>query len=121
MGDAEAIHEFVKQIFTILFGDFSWILVVALVAYGFKNIVTEIVEGVIFYYNGSLKVNDIIYIDGHKKARITRKGFLKTTLYLYNKQDRPYRMVVIPNTRLKFFTIEKPLYENIGDFTDEDP
>ena len=50
-------------------------------------------------------VDDIVYINGVKKARIVRQGIYKTTFYLYDHQ----RKFVVPNDRLWLLNIEKEL------------
>lgn len=109
MGTSQDIQEFIKEIFSILFGEFSWIFLVGLIVYGFKNVITEIVEGILFYYNDSFRVDDIVYLTGSRKARITKIGFLKTTMYIYNEEDKAYRTLVVPNTKLTGMMLEKPL------------
>ena len=67
-----------------LAGDYGWMLLIAFAALTFKNIITRLVEGIMFFIGSDYQLDDVVYIDGTKKVRITRQGITKTTFYVYN-------------------------------------
>ena len=105
MGSVE--HQLEKIVSTII-GDFGWLVIAALFALTFKNTIQRIVEGIMFFFGGDFKVDDIVYISGTKKVRITRKGLTKTTFYVYDTK----RKLIIRNDRLPYLMLEKSLPQN---------
>ena len=100
-------HQLERIVSTII-GDFGWLVIAALFALTFKNIIQRIVEGIMFFFGGDFKVDDIVYISGTKKVRITRKGLTKTTFYVYDTK----RKLIIRNDKLPHLMLEKTLPQN---------
>jgi hypothetical protein len=61
--------------------------------------------GIQFLWGNDFNVDDIVYINGNKKARIVRQGIFKTTFYLY-EHDRKF---IVPNDRIWTLNLEKEL------------
>ena len=97
-----------ESIVSTIIGDFGWLVVAAIFALTFKNTIQRIVEGVMFFFGGDYKVDDIVYIGGTKKVRITRKGLTKTTFYVYDTK----RKLIIRNDKLPHLMLEKTLPQN---------
>ena len=103
-----------EHVISKLAGDMGWMVIAAIAVLTFKNTIQRVVEGMMFFVGGDYKVDDIAYIQGTKKVRITRKGLTKTTFYVYDTK----RKLIIRNDRLPNLMLEKSLPQN-GD-TDED-
>ena len=103
-----------EQVVSKLAGDMGWMILAAIAVLTFKNTIQRVVEGMMFFVGGDYKVDDIVYIQGTKKVRITRKGLTKTTFYVYDTK----RKLIIRNDRLPNLMLEKSLPQN-GD-SDED-
>ena len=97
-----------ESIVSTIIGDFGWLVVAAIFALTFKNTIQRIVEGIMFFFGGDYKVDDIVYIGGTKKVRITRKGLTKTTFYVYDTK----RKLIIRNDKLPHLMLEKTLPQN---------
>jgi hypothetical protein len=97
-----------EKIVSTMIGDFGWLVIAALFALTFKNTIQRIVEGIMFFFGGDFKIDDIVYISGTKKVRITRKGLTKTTFYVYDTK----RKLIIRNDRLPYLMLEKTLPQN---------
>lgn len=91
-----------------LAGDYGWMLLIAFAALTFKNIITRLVEGIMFFIGSDYQLDDVVYIDGTKKVRITRQGITKTTFYVYNTK----RKLIIRNDKLPHLMLEKSLPQN---------
>lgn len=74
----------------------------------FKNIIQRFVEGIMFFVGNDYNADDIVYINGTKKARITRHGLTKTVFYIYDTD----RKLIIRNDRLSSLNLEKSLPQN---------
>jgi len=105
MGSLEAQFE---HIVSTILGDFGWLIIAAIFALTFKNTIQRIVEGMMFFFGGDYKVDDIVYVGGTKKVRISRKGLTKTTFYVYDTK----RKLIIRNDRLPYLMLEKSLPQN---------
>ena len=92
-----------------LAGDYGWMLLIAFAALTFKNIITRLVEGIMFFIGSDYQLDDVVYIDGTKKVRITRQGITKTTFYVYNTK----RKLIIRNDKLPHLMLEKSLPQNL--------
>ena len=97
-----------EKIVSTIIGDFGWLMIAAIFALTFKNIIQRIVEGIMFFFGGDYKVDDIVYIGGTKKVRITRQGLTKTTFYVYDTK----RKLIIRNDKLPHLMLEKILPQN---------
>jgi len=92
------------------FGEWGAWVIGALVALAAKDSVSQFWSGVRFLMGSDFDVDDIVYINGIKKARIVRQGVYKTTFYLFD-HDRKF---VVPNNRLWLLNIEKELPQRIN-------
>lgn len=91
-----------------LSGDIAWMAVAAIVILTFKNTISRLVEGVMFFIGSDYQVDDVVYINGTKKVRITRQGITKTTFYVYDTK----RKLIIRNDKLPHLMLEKSLPQN---------
>lgn len=87
------------------FGEWGAWVIGALIALAVKDTVSQLWSGFRFLLGSDFDVDDIVYINGTKKARIVRQGIYKTTFYLYD-HDRKF---IVPNNRLWLLNIEKQL------------
>ena len=92
------------------FGEWGAWVIGALVALAAKDSVSQFWSGVRFLMGSDFDVDDIVYINGIKKARIVRQGVYNTTFYLFD-HDRKF---VVPNNRLWLLNIEKELPQRIN-------
>ena len=97
--------EELQKIIEIFIGEWGWTLIVALVTIAFKDAITKLWNGLLFLYGNDFNVDDIVWINGQKKARIVRQSVYKTTFYLYDHQ----RKFIIPNDRIWSLHLEKVL------------
>lgn len=97
--------ELVKETFSKLIGEWGWMIAMALLTIALKDSLSKLWLGVQFLFGNDFNVDDIVYINGNKKARIVRQSILKTTFYLYD-HDRKF---VIPNDRIWTLNLEKEL------------
>lgn len=98
-----SIEEIVKS----LLSEWGWMIVVALTSIAFKDSISKLWIGVQFMWGNDFNVDDIVYINGNKKARIVRQGIIKTTFYLYDHN----RKFIVPNDRIWTLHLEKELPE----------
>ncbi len=75
-----------------------------------KNTVGNMVAGAMFMFGNDFNVDDIVYIGGKTKARITRISLQKTTFHIIETD----RKLIIPNTSLYGLKCEKVLPQNGG-------
>ena len=92
-----------------LFSEYGWLFVAGLIALLVKDVMINLVKGIMIFYGHDFDNDDVIYISG-RQARIVRVGVTSTTFYM---SDRKTKMVV-PNEQLKELTIEKTLPKNGG-------
>ena len=86
----------------------AWMIIAAIAALTFKNTIQRFVEGMMFFFGSDFAADDIVYINGTKKARIIRQGFTKTTFYVYGTN----RKLIIRNDKLPHLMLEKTLPQN---------
>ena len=98
----------IEQIVSDLLGQYGWMFVVCVVVLTFKNIIQRLVEGAMFFVGNDYNADDIVYINGTKKARIIRTGLTKTVFYIYDSE----RKLIIRNDRLSTLHLEKSLLQN---------
>ena len=91
------------------FSEYGWIFIAGIIALLAKDVMTNLVKGIMIFYGHDFDNDDVIYISG-RQARIVRVGVTSTTFYM---GDRKTKMVV-PNEQLKELTIEKTLPKNGG-------
>jgi len=101
--------EQVEGIAKNLFSEYGWIFAAGIVALLAKDVMINLVKGILIFYGHDFDNDDVIYISG-RQARIVRVGVTSTTFYM---SDRKTKMVV-PNEQLKELTIEKTLGVNGG-------
>ena len=94
-----------QKIVEIFIGEWGWTLIAALITIAFKDAISKLWNGLAFLYGNDFNVDDIVWINGQKKARIVRQSVYKTTFYLYDHQ----RKFIIPNDRLWSLRLEKVL------------
>ncbi len=92
-----------------LFSEYGWIFIAGVIALLIKDVMINLVKGIMIFYGHDFDNDDVIYISG-RQARIVRVGVTSTTFYM---SDRKTKMVV-PNEQLKELTIEKTLPKNGG-------
>jgi hypothetical protein len=98
----------IERIVSDLLGQYGWMFIIGITVLTFKNIIQRFVEGVMFFIGNDYNADDIVYINGVKKARITRHGLTKTVFYIYDTD----RKLIIRNDRLSSLNLEKTLPQN---------
>ena len=96
------------------FGEWGAWVIGVLLAFAVKDSITQLWSGFRFLMGTDFDVDDIVYLNGNKKARIVRQGIYKTTFYLYDHE----RKFIVPNNRLWSLNIEKQLPKD-GEHKDE--
>jgi hypothetical protein len=92
-----------------LIGEYGWLLLIAITTILAKDMIMNLVQGLLVFMGNGFNNDDIIYISG-RQARIVRVGIRNTVFYM---TDRGTKMLV-PNEQLKHLTIEKALPKNGG-------
>tara|TARA_R110000772_G_scaffold148902_7_gene259547 strand:+ start:4830 stop:5132 length:303 start_codon:yes stop_codon:yes gene_type:complete len=98
------MEDFIKQ----YFGEWGAFVITGLVVFAIKDLISQLWQGAKFLLGNDFNKDDIVYINGGKKARIVRQNLYKTTFYVYDHQ----RKFVVPNDRLWSLNIEKSLPDN---------
>jgi len=98
----------IQKIVSDLLGQYGWMFVAGVTVLTFKNIIQRFVEGIMFFLGNDYNADDIVYINGVKKARIIRTGLTKTVFYIYDTE----RKLIIRNDRLSSLHLEKSLPQN---------
>ena len=101
----ETIIKATETIITDLIGHYGWMFVAAIAILLFKNVVSNVLDGLLFMFGHDFDVDDIVYIGGEKKARIIRQTPTKTVFHLIETD----RKLIVPNTALYNLRIEKVL------------
>lgn len=94
-----------QEVIEKLLGEWGWLIGVAIASVAFKDLVGKFWQGLTFLIGNDFNVDDIVYINGNKKARIVRQSIYKTTFYLYDH----HRKFIVPNDRIWTLHIEKSL------------
>ena len=94
-----------KEIIQQYIAEWGWLTIVAIITFAFKDSVQNFVIGVQFLWGNDFNVDDIVYINGNKRARIVRQNIWKTTFYVYDHQ----RKFIVPNNMLWRLNAEKEL------------
>jgi small-conductance mechanosensitive channel len=77
----------------------------AFLGFAVKDLIQNFFLGLQFLWGHDFDVDDIVYIQGNKKARIVRQSLWKTTFYVFPHQ----RKFIVPNSLLWKLNIEKQL------------
>tara|TARA_B110000902_G_C13855811_1_gene417045 strand:+ start:189 stop:500 length:312 start_codon:yes stop_codon:yes gene_type:complete len=94
-----------EEIAKIFIGEWGWMFVAGVFALAFRDAINKTWSGLLFLVGNDFNVDDIVWINGTKKARIVRQSVFKTTFYLYDHQ----RKFIVPNDRIWLLNIEKDL------------
>lgn len=105
MDNPEQIIQTTETIITDMIGHYGWMFIAAFALLLFKNVVSNVLDGLLFMFGHDFDVDDIVYIGGEKKARIIRQTPTKTVFHLIETD----RKLVVPNTALYSLKIEKVL------------
>ena len=105
MDNPQQIIETTETIITDMIGHYGWMFIAAFGLLLFKNVVSNVLDGLMFMFGHDFDVDDIVYIGGEKKARIIRQTPTKTVFHLIETD----RKLVVPNTALYSLKIEKVL------------
>lgn len=105
MNDPQQIIQTTETIITDMVGHYSWMFIGAFFFLLFKNVVSNVLDGLLFMFGHDFDVDDIVYINGEKRARIIRQTPTKTVFHLLETD----RKLVVPNTALYSLKIEKVL------------
>ena len=105
MDNPQQIIETTETIITDMIGHYGWMFIAAFAMLLFKNVVSNVLDGLMFMFGHDFDVDDIVYIGGEKKARIIRQTPTKTVFHLIDTD----RKLIVPNTALYSLRIEKVL------------
>lgn len=87
------------------FGEWGLWIITGLIILALRDTMSQTWQGLKFMMGNDFNNDDIVWINGNRKARIVRQGIYKTTFYLYDHN----RKFVVPNDRLWLLNIEKDL------------
>lgn len=93
-----------------LIGEYGWLFAAAFVALMAKDLLMNMVQGMIVFIGNEWKNDEILYLSG-RKARVIRKGLLITTFQMEDRQSS----MSIPNSQLKTLTVERKLPNGYAD------
>jgi hypothetical protein len=105
MDSPEEIIKATQTVVSNLMGHYGWMFLAAIAVLLFKNVVSNVLDGLLFMFGHDFDVDDIVYIGGTKKARIIRQTPTKTVFHLIETD----RKLIVPNTALYSLRIEKIL------------
>ena len=94
-----------RETIEALIGSWIWVLGVGVFTIAFKDAIAKLWGGISFLIGNDFNVDDIVYINGNKKARIVRQSIYRTTFYLYDHR----RKFIVPNDRIWSLNLEKDL------------
>jgi len=94
-----------KDIIQALISEWGWTIAVGLLTIAMRDGISKTWLGFLFLVGNDFNIDDIVYINGNKKARIVRQSIFKTTFYLYDHE----RKFIVPNDRIWTLNIEKEL------------
>lgn len=98
----------VRELVENTIGTWGWLIGAAVVSLAFKDSISKLYSGLAFLYGNDFNVDDIVWINGVKKARIVRQSVYRTTFYLYDHE----RKFIVPNDRIWSLNLEKDLEIN---------
>ena len=102
--------EQIQHIIHLITGEYGYMIVGGFIALLFKETIINLVHGAMFMWGSDFDVDDIVYINGEKKARIVRQTITKTVFYIYEND----RKMIIQNKELHKLRCEKSLPQNGG-------
>ncbi|MBT5636969.1 MAG: mechanosensitive ion channel [Candidatus Peribacter sp.] len=105
MDSPEEVIKATQTVVSDLMGHYGWMFIAAIAVLLFKNVVSNVLDGLLFMFGHDFDVDDIVYINGDKKARIIRQTPTKTVFHLIETD----RKLIVPNTALYSLRIEKIL------------
>ena len=105
MDSPEEVIKATQTVVSDLMGHYGWMFLAAIAVLLFKNVVSNVLDGLLFMFGHDFDVDDIVYINGDKKARIIRQTPTKTVFHLIETD----RKLIVPNTALYSLRIEKIL------------
>lgn len=97
--------ESIKELLQALISEWGWAIAVGLATIAMKDGISKTWSGMLFLIGNDFNTDDIVYINGVKKARIVRQSVFKTTFYLYDHG----RKFIVPNDRIWTLHLEKEL------------
>jgi len=97
--------ESVREIVEKILGEWGWLVATAVISIAFKDSISKFYTGAMFLYGNDFNVDDVVWTNGTKKARIVRQSVYRTTFYLYDHE----RKFVVPNDRIWSLNLEKDL------------
>jgi len=74
--------ESVREIVEKVLGEWGWLVATAVISIAFKDSISKFYTGAMFLYGNDFNVDDVVWINGTKKARIVRQSIYRTTFYL---------------------------------------
>ena len=112
--------EQIKDIGTILIGNYGWLFIVGFVVMLFRSTIEGLTESFKIFAGNSINVGDCVYIwiEGKKYAgRIVRLGLFKCSIIVYNVEfgadGEPYisggEDLEIQNSKIKDYTMTRPM------------
>ena len=105
MDNPQQIIETTETIITDMIGHYGWMFIAAFAILLFKNVVSNVLDGLLFMFGHDFDVDDIVYIKGTHRARIIRQTQTKTVFHMIDTD----RKLIVPNTDLYSLRIEKPM------------
>ena len=105
MDNPQEIIQTTETIITDIIGHYGWMFIAAFAVLLFKNVVSNVLDGLLFMFGHDFDVDDIVDLGGEKKARIIRQTPTKTVFHLIDTD----RKLIVPNTALYSLRIEKVL------------
>jgi hypothetical protein len=94
-----------EELAKLFIGEWGWMFVVAVATLAFRDTLSKTWQGFMFLIGNDFNRDDIVWINGVKKARIVRQSLYRTTFYLFDHQ----RKFIVPNDRIWNLNIEKDL------------
>lgn len=94
-----------RELISQYIGEWGWLIVVAAVGLTLKDTIRNLLIGLQFLWGSDFNIDDIVYINGNKRARIVRQNIWKTTFYVYDHN----RKFVVPNSMVWRLHLEKDL------------
>ena len=105
MDNPQEIINATETIISSMIGHYGWMAIAAFAVLLFKNVVSNILAGLLFMFGHDFDPDDVVYIKGDTKARIIRQTPTKTVFHIIDTD----RKLIVPNTDLYSLRIEKPL------------
>lgn len=97
--------ESIQEIAKLFISDWGWTILIGLLTIAMRDGISKTWTGMLFLIGNDFNIDDIVYINGNKRARIVRQSVFKTTFYLYDHG----RKFIVPNDRVWTLNLEKEL------------